>query len=88
MKMKKILQVEYQTAKNVLEDFMGMVAGSVPWPLKGLIRPFTDQFMAMLDGLHAEQVCLLEALERKDARLRELESGDAAAEGWAELEEI
>lgn len=94
--MKEIMKAEYQTAKSVLRDFMGMLAGSVPWPHKGLLRPFTDQFTAMLDGLYAEQVCLLEALKRKDIRLRKLEARAASAEapaeaqgeGWAELEEI
>jgi hypothetical protein len=86
--MKETLKADYETAKSMLGDFMGMVARSVPWPTKGLIGPFTEQFTATLDGLYAEQVCLIEALHRKDIRIRELEAIASAADGWAELEEL
>ena len=86
--MKEVVKAEYQIAQCMLVEFMGMVERSVPWPKKALIRPFTNQFAAMLDSLYAEQVCLIEALHRKDIRLQELEAVEAAADGWAELEEI
>ena len=81
--MSDIVGTEYERAKYIFESFMGMVTQNVSWPHRELIRCFTNSFCEILDGLGKEQICLIEALRRKEQKIAELE-----ADTWAELEEI
>lgn len=81
--MNDIVKTEYERAKYIFENFMGMVEQNVSWPNRELVKCFTRSFSEVLDGLGGEQICLVEALRRKDQRIEELE-----ADTWAELEEV
>lgn len=86
--MNEVVSPEYEKAKGIFQNFMGMVGKNVSWPTKDLVRYFTDQFTGVLDSLYEEQVCLVTALRMKNERLRELKVGVSEADEWAELEEI
>ena len=86
--MNELLSPEYEKAKGIFQNFMGMVGKNVSWPTKDLVRYFTDQFTGVLDSLYEEQVCLITALQMKSERLHELEIIVSKADEWAELEEI
>jgi hypothetical protein len=81
--MNEVFKSEYEKADTILQNFMGMIEQHVSWPNKQLVRCFTTSFSEILDGLYREQKFLLDALRRKERRIRDLESKE-----WAELEEL
>jgi trehalose-6-phosphate synthase len=81
--MNEVFKSEYEKADTILRNFMGMIEQHVSWPNNELVRCFTTSFSEILDGLYHEQAILVDALQRKDELINELE-----AKEWAELEEL
>jgi trehalose-6-phosphate synthase len=81
--MNEVFKSEYEKADTILRTFMGMIEQHVSWPNNELVRCFTTSFSEILDGLYREQAILVDALQRKEELINELE-----AKEWAELEEL
>ena len=81
--MNEVFKSEYEKADTILRNFMGMIELQVSWPNNELVRCFTTSFSEILDGLCREQAILVDALQRKEELINDLE-----AKEWAELEEL
>ena len=81
--MNEVFKSEYEKADTMLRNFMGKIEQYVSWPNNELVRCFTTSFCEILDGLYREQTILVDALQRKEELINELE-----AKEWAELEEL
>ncbi len=73
----------YERAEYVLRSLVVMIGNKISRPNQDMIICLTTTFIDLLNGLYTDQVCLIEALKRKEQRIKELDGDE-----WAELEEI
>jgi hypothetical protein len=83
--MEDLVSRQYEQARHVLRNLMGLIEKNIPWPARDLDKGVAGVFGEVIDDLYRDRAYLLELLRRKEA----FRSQQLLREGeWAELEEL